>query len=144
MSTEVKNKKISKEELIAIRNSVQSLCKDFPGEYWRKLDEKREYPTSFVNAMTESGFLAVLIPERYGGAGLGLEAACAILEEIHKNGCNAGACHAQGVRARSGSCRLNNHPFCNPQFALHQRVCQNQPFAVQPRFGQGTGSSLRT
>ena len=95
MSTEVKNKRVSKEELIAIRDSVQSLCKDFPGEYWRKLDEKREYPTSFVNAMTESGFLAVLIPERYGGAGLGLEAACAILEEIHKNGCNAGACHAQ-------------------------------------------------
>jgi len=95
MSNDAINKKASQEELSAIRGSVQSLCKEFPGEYWRKLDEKREYPTSFVNAMTESGFLAALIPEQYGGAGLGLEAACVILEEIHKNGCNAGACHAQ-------------------------------------------------
>ncbi|MDG2320133.1 MAG: acyl-CoA/acyl-ACP dehydrogenase [Rhodospirillaceae bacterium] len=83
------------EELEAIRDSVRALCQDFPGEYWRKLDEKREYPTSFVTAMTKAGFLAALIPEEYGGSGLGLKAACAILEEIHLNGCNAGACHAQ-------------------------------------------------
>ena len=90
----IKNK-TSKEELIAIRESINALCKQFPGDYWRVLDEQNKYPSDFVKAMTESGFLAVLIPEKYGGAGLGLEAACVILEEIHKNGCNAGACHAQ-------------------------------------------------
>lgn len=86
---------LTDEELEAIRDSVRALCQDFPGEYWRDLDEKREYPTAFVTAMTEAGFLAALIPEEYGGSGLGLKAACAILEEIHLNGCNAGACHAQ-------------------------------------------------
>lgn len=86
---------LSDEELEAIRDSVRSLCADFPNEYWRELDEKREYPTAFVTAMTEAGFLAALIPEEYGGSGLGLKAACAILEEIHKSGSNAGACHAQ-------------------------------------------------
>ena len=86
---------LSDEELEAIRDSVRALCQDFPGEYWRELDGKREYPTAFVTAMTEAGFLAALIPEEYGGSGLGLKAACAILEEIHMNGCNAGACHAQ-------------------------------------------------
>ncbi|MFL2771092.1 MAG: acyl-CoA dehydrogenase family protein [Rhodospirillaceae bacterium] len=86
---------LTDEELEAIRDSVRALCEDFPGEYWRKLDEKREYPTAFVTTMTEAGFLAALIPEEYGGSGLGLQAACAILEEIHLNGCNAGACHAQ-------------------------------------------------
>ena len=86
---------LSEDELEAIRDSVRALCQDFPGEYWRTLDEKREYPTAFVTAMTEAGFMAALIPEEYGGSGLGLTAACAILEEIHKSGCNAGACHAQ-------------------------------------------------
>ncbi len=86
---------LSEEELEAIRDSVRALCQDFPGEYWRALDEKRDYPTAFVTAMTEAGFMAALIPEEYGGSGLGLKAACAILEEIHKSGCNAGACHAQ-------------------------------------------------
>lgn len=86
---------LSEEELEAIRDSVRALCQDFPGEYWRELDEKRAYPTAFVTAMTEAGFMAALIPEEYGGSGLGLKAACAILEEIHKSGCNAGACHAQ-------------------------------------------------
>lgn len=86
---------LSDDELEAIRDSVRALCADFPNEYWRELDEKREYPTAFVTAMTEAGFLAALIPEEYGGSGLGLKAACAILEEIHKSGSNAGACHAQ-------------------------------------------------
>lgn len=86
---------LSEDELEAIRDSVRALCADFPNEYWRELDEKREYPTAFVTAMTEAGFLAALIPEEYGGSGLGLKAACAILEEIHKSGSNAGACHAQ-------------------------------------------------
>ena len=86
---------ISHDELEAIRDSVRALCEQFPGAYWRDLDAKREYPTAFVKALTEAGFLGALIPEEYGGSGLGLRAACAILQEIHKNGCNAGAAHAQ-------------------------------------------------
>jgi len=78
-----------------IREAVGRLCADFPGEYWQKLDRERQYPTEFVQALTEAGFLSVLIPEEYGGSGLGLEAACAVLEEIHRSGCNGGACHAQ-------------------------------------------------
>jgi len=95
MGDHQKTQSISEEELEAIRDSVRALCQNFPGDYWRKLDEKREYPTAFVKAMTQGGFLASLIPEKFGGSGLGLRAACAILEEIHMNGCNASACHAQ-------------------------------------------------
>jgi alkylation response protein AidB-like acyl-CoA dehydrogenase len=82
-------------ELAAIRDSVAALCARFPGEYWRELDRERAYPTGFVRAMTEEGFLGALIPEEFGGSGLGLRAATAILQEVHKSGCNAGACHAQ-------------------------------------------------
>jgi alkylation response protein AidB-like acyl-CoA dehydrogenase len=78
-----------------IRSSVRKLCAAFPGEYWRKLDRERTYPTEFVAALTREGFLSVLIPEEFGGSGLGLGAACAILEEIHRSGGNAAACHAQ-------------------------------------------------
>jgi alkylation response protein AidB-like acyl-CoA dehydrogenase len=78
-----------------IREAVAKLCEQFPGEYWRKLDRESAYPTAFVNALTESGYLAVLIPEEYGGAGLKIGAGAAILEEIHRAGCNAAACHAQ-------------------------------------------------
>jgi acyl-CoA dehydrogenase len=78
-----------------IRDSVRKLCAGFPGEYWRALDRERAYPTAFVRALTEAGFLSVLIPETYGGSGLGLGAATAVLEEIHRSGCNGGACHAQ-------------------------------------------------
>jgi len=101
-----------------IRESVRSLCADFPGTscihphhllkstrnnnnnnntgtYWRELDKHEEYPTEFVNAMQNAGYLSILIPEAYGGSGLGLRAACAVLEEIHRSGCNAGAAHAQ-------------------------------------------------
>ncbi|MDX2225016.1 MAG: acyl-CoA dehydrogenase family protein [Rhodospirillaceae bacterium] len=83
------------DELEAIRDSVRALCARFPGEYWRDKDRDRAYPVEFVTAMTEAGFLAALIPEEFGGSGLGLKAACAILEETHKSGCNAGAIHAQ-------------------------------------------------
>ena len=90
-----------------IRDAVAALCENFPGEYWRKKDRKNEYPTEFVKALTESGFLAVLIPEEYGGSGLGISEASAILEEIHYQGGNAGACHAQmytmGTLLRHGS-----------------------------------------
>jgi acyl-CoA dehydrogenase len=90
-----------------IRQAVAALCARFPGEYWRALDRERTYPTEFVRALTEAGFLACLIPEEYGGSGLGLAAAAAILEEVQKSGCNGAACHAQmyimGTLLRHGS-----------------------------------------
>ena len=78
-----------------IREAVAKLCAGFPGSYWQALDRDRTYPTEFVRTLTEAGFLSVLIPEEYGGSGLGLGAATAVLEEIHRSGCNGGACHAQ-------------------------------------------------
>ena len=78
-----------------IREAVRKLCAQFPGEYWRERDRERAYPKEFVAALTEAGFLSVLIPETYGGSGLGLAAATAVLEEVHRSGCNGGACHAQ-------------------------------------------------
>ena len=90
-----------------IRRSVAALCEKFPGEYWREQDRERAYPTEFVKALTDAGFLAVLVPEEYGGSGLSISAAAAVLEEIHKSGCNGGACHAQmyimGTVLRHGS-----------------------------------------
>jgi acyl-CoA dehydrogenase len=90
-----------------IRSELQKLCARFPGEYWRKLDAARGYPGEFVAALTQAGYLAALIPEEYGGAGLPLSAAAAILETIHESGCNAAACHAQmyimGTILRHGS-----------------------------------------
>jgi alkylation response protein AidB-like acyl-CoA dehydrogenase len=90
-----------------IRDAVARLCAGFPGEYWRKLDRGSEYPTEFVQALTEAGYLSVLIPEQYGGSGLPLSAACAVLEEVHRSGGNGGACHAQmytmGTLLRHGS-----------------------------------------
>jgi acyl-CoA dehydrogenase len=85
----------SEETFPEIREAVRRLCAQFPGEYWRAKDRERAYPTEFVTALTEAGFLSVLIPEAYGGSGLGLGAATAVLEEIHRSGCNGGACHAQ-------------------------------------------------
>ena len=78
-----------------IRDAVQKLCTRFPGEYWREKDRERAYPTEFVKELTDSGFLSVLIPEEFGGSGLGITAAAAIMEEIQKSGCNGAACHAQ-------------------------------------------------
>lgn len=90
-----------------IRESVRKLCARFPGAYWRELDQERAYPTQFVRALSSAGFLAALIPEEFGGSGLGLGAATAILEEIQHSGCNGGACHAQmyimGTVLRHGS-----------------------------------------
>ncbi len=90
-----------------IRESVRRVCADFPGAYWRKLEEQEAYPTAFVRALTEAGYLGALIPENYGGSGMPLRAAAVILEEIHASGCNAGACHAQmytmGTVLRHGS-----------------------------------------
>src|SRR3954467_8670481 len=83
------------EEIAGIRAAVRSLCESFPGEYWRALDRERTYPSEFVNALTEAGFLAALIPEEYGGSGLTISSAVGIMEEIHAAGCNGAACHAQ-------------------------------------------------
>ena len=95
------------DEYLDIREQVQKLCAQYPGEYWRKLDAERAYPTEFVQALTEAGYLSVLIPEEYGGSGLGITAASVIMEEIQKSGCNGGACHAQmytmGTVLRHGS-----------------------------------------
>ena len=90
-----------------IRDSVATICQKYGEEYWRNLDKKKEYPTDFVKEMTTSGFLNILIPEEYGGAGLGLKEACIVLEELSLQGAHAGACHAQmyvmGTLLRHGS-----------------------------------------
>jgi acyl-CoA dehydrogenase len=82
-------------DLAPIREAVRALCAGFPGEYWRALDRDRAYPEKFVTALTKAGFLAALIPEEYGGSGLTMSAAVAIMEEIQASGCNGAACHAQ-------------------------------------------------
>ena len=90
-----------------IRESVATICQKYGEEYWRDLDKKKEYPTDFVKEMTTSGFLNILIPQEYGGAGLGLKEACIVLEELSLQGAHAGACHAQmyvmGTLLRHGS-----------------------------------------
>ena len=90
-----------------IRDAVAKLCERFPGEYWRALDRERTYPTEFVQALTDAGYLSILVPEEYGGSGLPVSAAAAVLEEIHRAGCNGAACHAQmytmGTVLRHGS-----------------------------------------
>jgi acyl-CoA dehydrogenase len=95
------------EDRQAIRQAVRELCKDFPSAYWRDIDKHEKYPQDFVNALTASEYLAVLIPEEYGGAGLGVTEAGIILEEINRSGGNPGACHAQmytmGTLLRHGS-----------------------------------------
>ncbi len=95
------------EDYAEIREAITRLCADFPAQYWRECDNNRAYPAQFVTALTEAGWLAALIPEAYGGSGLPLSAGAAILEEIHKAGANAAACHAQmytmGTLLRHGS-----------------------------------------
>ncbi len=127
-----------------IRSEVGKLCARFPGEYWRKLDEVRGYPTEFVTALTEAGYLSVLIPEEYGGSGLPLAAAAAILETIHASGGNAGACHAQmyimGTILRHGSETQKQHYL--PKIASGE--LRLQAFGVtEPTSGTDT-TSLRT
>jgi acyl-CoA dehydrogenase len=91
----------------SLRKGVRDLCQGFPDSYWRELDVQRAYPTEFVRTLTEAGYLAALIPEEYGGAGLGVSEASIILEEINRAGCNSAACHAQmytmGTLLRHGS-----------------------------------------
>ena len=96
-----------------LREPVRALCAKFPGEYWRAKDREREYPAEFVQELTDAGFLAAMIPEQYGGSGLGVGAGAAILEEIHASGCNGGASHAQmytmGTVLRHGSDEQKAH-----------------------------------
>ncbi|MDO5668352.1 MAG: acyl-CoA dehydrogenase family protein [Alcaligenaceae bacterium] len=90
-----------------IRDAIRDLCNEFPAEYFRKIDEERGYPSEFVKALTDAGWLAALIPEEYGGSGLSLTEASVIMEEINRNGGNSGACHGQmynmGTLLRHGS-----------------------------------------
>ena len=95
---------VTEEEL---RSGVRELCARFPDEYWRQIDRDEAYPQDFVEALTEAGWLAALIPAEYGGAGLGISEAAIIMEEINRSGANGGACHAQmyimGTVLRHGS-----------------------------------------
>ena len=127
-----------------IRAAVRRLCAAFPGEYWRRLDRERAYPSEFVAAMTEAGFLAALIPEEYGGSGLPLSAAAAILEEIHHSGGSGAACHAQiyvmGTLLRHGSDEQKRRYL--PSIA--SGALRLQAFAVtEPGSGTDTGA-IRT
>lgn len=127
-----------------IRDAVAKLCAGFPGEYWRKLDREMAYPAEFVTALTESGFLSALIPEEYGGAGLPLSAATVIMEEIQRQGCNGGACHAQmyimGTLLRHGSAEQKRNYL--PRIA--SGALRLQAFGVtEPTSGTDT-TSLRT
>jgi acyl-CoA dehydrogenase len=101
------NEVVSDQTHTEIRAAVAALCAQYPGEYWRELDRKKAYPTEFVQALTQAGYLSILIPEQYGGSGLPLGAACAVLEEVHRSGGNGAACHAQmytmGTLLRHGS-----------------------------------------
>ncbi|MDB5485487.1 MAG: acyl-CoA dehydrogenase [Tardiphaga sp.] len=132
------------DEFADIRDSVAKLCAQFPGEYWRKLDREMAYPSDFVNALTQAGYLSVLIPEEYGGSGLRLSAAAAILEEIQRAGCNGGGCHAQmytmGTVLRHGNDAQKSHWL--PKIATGE--VRLQAFGVtEPTSGTDT-SSLKT
>ena len=132
------------EQFAEIRDAVRGLCAKFPGEYWRKLDRERAYPEEFVQALTDSGFLAVLISEEFGGSGLGIQEAAAILEEVQRAGCNGAACHAQmyimGTLLRHGSAEQKSKWL--PQIA--SGTLRLQAFGVtEPTSGTDT-TSLRT
>jgi alkylation response protein AidB-like acyl-CoA dehydrogenase len=128
-----------------LRDAVARLCARFPGEYWRRLDREMAYPQEFVDALTEAGWLSVLIPEEYGGSGLPLSAAAAVLEEIQRAGCNGGACHAQmytmGTLLRHGSEAQKRHYL--PKIATGELRLQD--FGVtEPTSGTDTGALKTT
>jgi alkylation response protein AidB-like acyl-CoA dehydrogenase len=127
-----------------IREAVGKLCAEFPASYWRALDREMAYPAAFVQALTEAGWLGALIPENFGGSGLPLSAAAVILEEIHRSGGNAGACHAQmytmGTLLRHGSEAQKTQYL--PKIA--DGTLRLQAFGVtEPSSGTDTGA-LRT
>jgi len=127
-----------------LRQAVRGLCAAFPAEYWRKLDEQRAYPEEFVQALTKAGWLAALIPEEFGGAGLGVTEASVILEEVNRSGANSGACHAQmyimGTLLRHGSAKQKQQYL--PKIATGELRLQS--FAVtEPTTGSDT-TKLKT
>jgi len=127
-----------------LRQAVRGLCAAFPAEYWRKLDEQRAYPEEFVQAVTKAGWLAALIPEEFGGAGLGVTEASVILEEVNRSGANSGACHAQmyimGTLLRHGSAKQKQQYL--PKIATGELRLQS--FAVtEPTTGSDT-TKLKT
>jgi len=127
-----------------LRQAVRALCTTFPAEYWRKLDEQRAYPEEFVQALTKAGWLAALIPEEFGGAGLGVTEASVILEEVNRSGANSGACHAQmyimGTLLRHGSAKQKQQYL--PKIATGELRLQS--FAVtEPTTGSDT-TKLKT
>jgi alkylation response protein AidB-like acyl-CoA dehydrogenase len=127
-----------------LRRGVRQLCTDFPDEYWRRMDKEEAYPTKFVTAMTQAGYLAALIPEEYGGGGTGVTEASIILEEVHRSGGNAAACHAQmyimGTLLRHGS--PEQKAFYLPRIASGE--LRLQAFGVtEPDAGTDT-TSIRT
>jgi acyl-CoA dehydrogenase len=127
-----------------IRDAVRRICDEFPNEYWVKLDQESQYPSEFVDTLTESGFLGALIPEQYGGSGLPLSAAGIVLETIHECGCNAAACHAQmytmGTILRHGSEKQKQ--ACLPKIANGE--LRLQAFGVtEPTTGSDT-TQLKT
>ena len=133
------------EDYSDIRDAVAKLCADFPGEYWRKLDREMAYPTEFVDALTQAGWLAALIPEEYGGAGLPLGAGAAILEEMQASGGNSGACHAQmytmGTLLRHGS-EEQKQKYLPP---IAEGKLRLQAFGVtEPTSGTDTGALKTT
>ncbi len=135
---------VTNQDHVEIREEVSKLCAAYPGEYWRELDRRGAYPAEFVKALTESGYLAALIPEEYGGSGLPLSAAAAILEEMQRAGCNGGACHAQmyimGALLRHGNEKQKNEYL--PKIATGE--LRLQAFGVtEPTSGTDT-TSLRT
>jgi acyl-CoA dehydrogenase len=132
------------ENFTELREAVRALCAAFSPEYWRKLDEERAYPEQFVRALTQAGWLSALIPEAYGGSGLGITEASIILEEVNRSGGNSGACHAQmyimGTLLRHGS--LEQKQRYLP--AIASGTLRLQSFAVtEPSTGSDT-TKLKT
>jgi len=132
-------------EYADLTDAVARLCAKFPGEYWQRLDSESAYPTEFVDALTDAGWLSILIPKEYGGSGLPLSAAASVLYEIHAQGANGGACHAQmytmGTLLRHGSEALKNTFL--PKIAAGE--CRLQAFGVtEPDSGSDTGALKTT
>lgn len=128
-----------------IRHAIAKLCARFPGEYWRQLDKDKAYPSEFIKSLTTDGWLSILIPDQYGGSGLPLSAAAAILEEMQRAGCNSAACHAQiytmGTLLRHGSDEQKNHYL--PKIA--DGTLRLQAFGVtEPGSGTDTGALKTT
>ncbi len=112
-----------------IRDGVRHICEQYPNTYWVKLDHESAYPTEFVDALTQAGYLGALIPEEYGGAGLPLSAGCAILETVHETGCNAAACHAQ--------------MYTMGTVLRHGNAAQKQQIPAGHRLGRAAPAGLR-